>query len=260
MKEHKSVFLSWKSPKNNSWHVVGLLRENNINGSYTFNYTNGAIEALETNNFMAFNGMEDIYSTYRSDELFPLFKNRLLSPKRPEYPRFISWLGLDEDEISPIDIFRRSGGTRETDQFQLFSRVEFDKSGYFEHIFFAHSLSHLGGKANERVSTLNHNDRLYLCLDSQNSFDRNAVIIRAENPAEIIGYCPRFLANDISSFIKKDKNSIEAYVESVGQDSPSNYKLMCKIKGKADKTQISDFMKKEEFQILDNNMKELMAN
>ncbi len=243
MKEHNSVFVSWRSHKTKSWHVVGLLTDNIEEDSYTFQYTHGA-ETVE--NFIPFSGMPALDKVYKSVDLFPVFKNRLLSSKRPEYPTFIKWLGL-EDDADVIDILSRSGGIRETDQLQMFQRVELENDGSFEHIFFAHGLGYLGKDALDRISKLKVGERLYLPLDCQNSFDESAVLIRAEDPAQIVGYCPRYLASEISLLLKNNKSSIEVYVEAISQDAPTNYQLMCKLKGKVNQSQASEFMSKKEF-------------
>ncbi|HGM4930315.1 hypothetical protein [Serratia marcescens] len=134
--------------------------------------------------------MNDVAETYASEELFPLFKNRLLSPRRPEYPKFISWLGLDGANAEPIEILARSGGMRSTDQLQMFKRIEIGATGEFEHFFFAHGLGYMPASANERVSDLKSGDCLRLYLDIQNSYDNAAVLIRAYSPAENCGLLP----------------------------------------------------------------------
>lgn len=246
MKDHNSVFLAWRSPKEKEWHVVGMLVESKSNEEslFTFKYTKGAIGSAD---FIPFRGMEDIKKVYKSENLFPLFNNRLLSKKRPEYPTFLEWLGLD-DETSKIDLLGRSGGIRGTDQLQMFKRVEFYNDGTFEHIFFSHGLRHLSDMTKKRVLSLRTGEELFFCIDIQNDYDENAVLIRSENPVEAVGYCPRYLANDILSLLKENKNSVRAFVESISYDAPTNYQLMCKLKGKANKRQMLELMNREEYQ------------
>ena len=124
MTNSNSVYVAWQEPDTRNWHVVGNLQERN--SGYVFKYTKGA---LKSSKFTRFSGMNDVRETYVSEELFPLFKNRLLSPRRPEYPRFIKWLGFEDDSVNPIDILARSGGLRSTDQLQIFKKIEVDASG-----------------------------------------------------------------------------------------------------------------------------------
>jgi len=246
--EHDSVYLAWQDPSSREWHVVGLLSESSE--GYVFNYTNGAKNSVR---FIPFSGMSELDKTYISKELFPFFKNRLLSPKRPEYPRFIQWLKLDSGQATPINVLGRSGAMRTTDQLQMFKKIYVQDNGEFEHIFFAHGLGHLSSSAQKRVSSLLEGERLFLTLDCQNSYDKCAVLIRAENPAEIVGYCPRYIARDIGGLIKFDSGSVKITVESLSDDAPVNYKLMCKIKGVIAPECLGEFMVREEFGLVNEN-------
>ncbi len=241
MTEPKRVFVAWQDPNARNWHVVGRLTE--YEDRFAFNYTKGALRE----DFIRFNGMDELNKTYISKDLFPLFKNRLLSHKRPEYPDFIHWLGLKKDKITPAEILGRSGGRRMTDQLQMFNKVDFSEDGSFEYFLFAHGLNYLTTSAKERISKLKNGEQLLFCIDCQNQYDKYAMIIRVDKPAEIVGYCPRYLAAHVLDCLKEDKDSIKVYVEALNEDAPSNYKLMCKIKGKLSKSLIDKFMNYEEF-------------
>ncbi len=245
MKDHKSVDLAWQAPETREWHVVGLLRQRG--DEYTFNYTKGA---LSSEKFTTFSGMDDIKKTYVSIDLFPLFKNRMLSPKTPEYPNFISWLGLNESEENPIDILGRSGGLRGTDQLQVFKKIEVQNDGSFQHVFFAHGLSHLSTSAFKRVGSLKRGELLSLCLDCQNSYDITAVIIRANDPAEIVGYCPRYLSKELNDILRNDSSCITICIESLCDSAPANYKLMCNHERKLHTSSRLHLMNQSEYQIL----------
>jgi len=243
-----AVYLAWQDAETRSWHVVGLLTSD-ANG-YVFRYTKGAQKSPR---FVSFSGMNDLTKKYISKRMFPLFSNRILSPNRPEYPNFIKWLGLPSD-AGPIEILGRSGGTRETDKLEMFSKIKPNNDNSFEHIFFCHGLRHLSESATKRLLKLRKGEDLLLCLDSQNGFDKNAVIIRAADPAEILGYIPRYLANAISTLIKKEMDSVRVTVEALSNDAPANYKLMCKLVIKPSKELSNEFMGSDEFQPIHDNI------
>jgi HIRAN domain len=245
MNEHKSVFLAWQSPDTRDWHIVGSLTQAESN--YNFRYTKGA---LASDKFIPFSGMEELNKSYFSENLFPLFQNRLLSSKRPEYPEFIKWLRLDEENADPVTVLGRSGGVRGTDQFQTFSKFEINANGEFEHLFFAHGLRYLAEHASDRVSTLKNGEKILMCLDRQNDYDKNAVIIRAENPAEIVGYCPRYIAKDLTKIINDDESHISLEVESLSNEAPINYRLLCKAKGKISPSLHNSFMCKDDYEFI----------
>lgn len=238
----KQVYLAWQDPDTRTWYVVGQLSESA--GSYVFRYTHGA---KNSEKFVPFSGMEDLTKTYNSIDLFPLFKNRLLSEKRPEYPTFIKWLSLDAQEVNPLDILARSGGLRGTDQLQTFKRIDLEKDLSFEHFFFVHGLRHLQSDAQERVNKLEVGEKLYLCLDCQNDHDEDAVLIRADSPTQIVGYCPRYLAADINKLLLSKESKVELTVEMLSNDAPINYKLMCKLSGQMSESDRRLFMANKEY-------------
>ncbi|MDU5688787.1 MAG: HIRAN domain-containing protein [Citrobacter freundii] len=246
MTNTNSVYVAWQAPDTRDWHVVGNLQERN--SGYVFKYTKGALKSTK---FTKFSGMTDVRETYVSEELFPLFKNRLLSPRRPEYPSFIKWLGFEEDSVNPIDILARSGGLRSTDQLQIFKKIEVDSEGKFEHFFFLHGLSYLNSMANDRVSELKPGQIMRLCLDLQNEYDGDAVVVRADKPAEIVGYCPRYLSNDIKKMLLNDSKSITLTVEKISDDAPHNYRLLCKLSGKLNSACQSTLILQDEFEAIE---------
>ncbi|MFQ2807267.1 HIRAN domain-containing protein [Aeromonas caviae] len=230
MNRNNSVYVAWQDPESRFWHVVGCLRE--LENGYLFNYTKGA---LASEKFTKFSGMDDFNTKYISEDLFPLFKNRLLSSRRPEYKKFISWLGLNSEnasEINPIEILARSGGLRATDQLQMYKPIEIDSEGNIEHYFFSHGLSHLTASSDARVSALKEGEKLYLCPDPQNKYDSSAVIIRADKPAEIVGFCPRFFSGTISKLLHDEPLNLSLAVERISHDAPYQYRLLCKLSGR----------------------------
>jgi len=93
----KVLYLAWRDPKGRTWFPVGRL---SFDGKvYRFVYTRGA---KQSPNFLPFARMEDLTTIYESDELFPLFANRLLSKKRPEYQEFLQWLNTRPGEDDPL--------------------------------------------------------------------------------------------------------------------------------------------------------------
>ncbi len=240
----KILYVTWQAPDTKSWHVVGRLFQRG-DSIYGFNYTKGA---LNSEKFTAFSGMDDLKTTYLSANLFPLFLNRILSVKRPEYPDFIRWLGFESKEVEPIDFLARSGGMRETDNLQIFKKLRLDDKGCFSHTIFVHGIKYLNDSARKRINKLSRGEELFLCLDLQNQYDQNAVIVRAENPAEIIGYCPRYIASDICRILKSDESTISIKVEAFSESAPVNYKLMCKLHGKVSRDLKDLLMNGEEFQ------------
>jgi hypothetical protein len=111
----KVLFLAWRDPENRSWFPVGRLSFNEK--VYQFVYTKGV---KKKHHFVPFGRMDDLTATYESTELFPLFANRLLSKKRPEYQDWLRWLNIPAGKDDPLTLLAQTGGVRETDTLAVF--------------------------------------------------------------------------------------------------------------------------------------------
>jgi hypothetical protein len=86
-----ALFVAFRpfEPVHAGWRPVGRLE---YDGQlYRFCYTCGARKP----GFQPFRGMETLDRVYDSEDLFPVFANRLLPPSRPEYEAFLQWGGFD---------------------------------------------------------------------------------------------------------------------------------------------------------------------
>ena len=101
---------------NGGWSPIGRLEFDD--GIYRFVYTKGARTAT---GFTPFSGMEDLEEIYDSNELFPVFANRLLPHSRPEYEAYLRWSGFDPaNPPDPIAVLGVTEGIRRTDMIELF--------------------------------------------------------------------------------------------------------------------------------------------
>jgi len=220
-----TLYLAWQDPKGRSWFPVGQL---SFNGQqYRFVYTEGAKEAP---NFRTFGMMTELDTVYESTELFPLFANRLLAEKRPEYKDFLTWLNIKENEADPISLLARSEGRRETDSLTLFACPERDGEGNLKIHFFSHGIRYLEDQVVNQINNLKQGERLCLMPDIQNESDQFAIALRTDVPATIVGYCPRFLAKTFRGILEKSRlNAIDVSVERVNKDAPIQLRLLCKL-------------------------------
>ena len=86
-----ALYVAWRhqAELHQGWGPVGRVEHDD--GIYRFYYTRGA-RTLE--GFKPFTEMANFDEVYESNELFPLFANRLLGKQRPEYERFVRWGGF----------------------------------------------------------------------------------------------------------------------------------------------------------------------
>lgn len=212
--------------ENGKWGPVGRLEHD---GVYRFVYTQGA-RTLE--GFLPFYGMEDYEMVYESDELFPIFANRLLPKSRPEYEAFLRWSGFDpNDPPDPISILGVTEGIRQTDAIEVFPCPVPDADSCYLNKFFLHSLRWMPPAAIEKVSRLNENEPLYMMLDVCNKWDSHAVALRTSDEERIlIGYVPRYLAQDVSNLVSDcDPDFIQVFVHRVNLDAPLQQRLLCRM-------------------------------
>ena len=173
--------------------------------------------------------MNKLHYSYESEELFPIFKNRLLPKSRPEYSSYLNWLGFGEENVSELEELARSGGIRATDSLQLFPVPE-KANGKYEVMFFSHGIRHLPPNYIERVNHLNQGSALYLMRDIQNEFDSLALALRTDDPIEIVGYCPSFFVKDFDRLIEKNgSEKVNVSIVKINLNSPLQFRLLCKF-------------------------------
>lgn len=220
-----TLFVSWQDPEKRRWYPVGQLTYNKP--FYRFVYTAGAKEA---GNFSPFFGMRQLESIYESEELFPIFANRLLSDSRPEYSKLINWLSLGTQDIDPFVILSLTGGVRKTDSVEIFPCPAVTPDGNYELKFFSRGLSHEPEATQKRVNQLKNGEKLFLMKDVQNEYDRHALVLRTDDPVSIVGYCPRYLAHDLNVLLEKNgRKNLLITVEKVNLDAPYQMRLLCKV-------------------------------
>lgn len=191
------LYVFWQDPDTRRWYPVGMLaRKDNL---YEFVYTRGA---KDTSSFILFGRMKGLGTIYKSEELFPLFANRVLSRSRPEYNQFVRWIGADLTPDDKMLILARTGGARATDSLMVYVKPEPSDRSEFDLFFLCHGIRHLPREAIDRINLLKEGEFLYPMLDPLNPFDANAVSLRTADPVWLIGYVPRFFARDVRTCIQ----------------------------------------------------------
>ena len=86
----------------------------------------------------------------------------------------------------------------------------------------------------EKVTELKPEERLYLTSDFQNPYGSNALLLRTEERYNL-GYCPRYLAENISSLLKQNPESAIVCVERVNPaPTPIQFRLLCNMNLRCD--------------------------
>ena len=183
--------------------------------------------------FAPFPGMPHLGAVYESEELFPLFANRLLARSRPEYDAFLSWGDFDRDNPpDPIAVLSVTEGRRATDSLEVFPCPHPDATGRYINKFFLHGMRWMQADAIERIGQLRPQEKLHWKPDPSNAYDPHAVAVFASDAHDEvkIGYVPRYLACDAQKLIDGcGTNSGMLTVERINPDAPLQQRVLCKL-------------------------------
>lgn len=196
--------MTWQHPAERTISPVGLL---SFHGHmYTFRYIRNA---LTVPGFRPFLGFPDLEWCYTSARLFPLFAQRAMAPRRPDFTRWVTRLGLPED-ASPWEQIARSGGRRQGDTIQLFP-VPRIKDSRMECDFLVHGMRHVLERPidvgntqvtvtrDELEATLNAlrpGDELGLCDEPTNRSNPRAILTTTVGHLPL-GWIPNLLVDEL---------------------------------------------------------------
>jgi len=216
------------TPQGGQWAPVGKL-EHGPEG-YRFQYLRGA---RRRDFFQPFPEMPDLERVYDSEELFPLFANRLLARSRPEYEAYLTWGGFDPDHPpDPISLLSVTEGRRATDNLELFPCPHPDNDGCYVSRFFLHGMRYLPDASLQRAAELRVGESLGLMLDISNLHDPYAVAVRTcdDTARSMIGYAPRYLARDIFQLsLQCQPDFMSLTVARVNRAAPLQQRLLCQL-------------------------------
>lgn len=224
------LYVAWRSgdPSQPNWGPVGLL-ERTPSGGYRFVYTKGA---QTLSGFHPFPGMVELGAVYESDDLFPMFANRLLNRSRPEYRPSLIWSGFDPNNPpDPIQLLGVTEGRRQTDSLEVFPCPVPDTFGCFVAKFFVHGLRHAEPAAIARAGLLVPGEQLQIVPERDNQHDRFAVAVWTNGAGEYrIGYVPRYLARDIRTLRSMCGEGFATLaVERVNHGAPLQQRVLCRM-------------------------------
>lgn len=228
-----TLFVAWQDPKQRAWYPVGRLT--GTSSLFQFVYTNGAVDAREKSNFGTLPSFDSFEEVYESDELFPLFANRVPPQSRPDYVAFAEYLNLPGDEYDPIAMLAISGGRRATDALELFPCPEPDSTGDYHIRFFAHGLRYFPDESAARIDKLEVGEQLLLLIDFQNPFDANALLLRTDNSSSyggriLVGYVPRYLLPETWNLLRSPGDTVRVTVERINRSpAPLQVRLLCNL-------------------------------
>lgn len=213
-----SLFLAWQdSGPSRAWFPIGRLDADLDRHHFTFAYTHGAVRAAQTAGLRPLESFPDFQRTSESSRLFPLFQNRVLESSRPDFQEYLEQLDLDPSEADPISILAVTGGARQTDNLQVFPKIERQSDGRFCCRFFLHGNRYVSEAGQQILSSVKSGDDLRISLELNNPATRLALQILTQD-YHMIGWAPRYLIGD---FKKAIDDSPQGRDRQSGQSEPS---------------------------------------
>jgi len=225
------LFITWRNPKTHSIIPVGRLIFRDGDELYEFAYVHKAQEAAQQG-FLPFLDFPHLGQFYLSHQLFPLFANRVLPAKRPEFRDYTGALGLSEQSADPMHILARTGGRRETDQIEMFPLPLPDpRTGAFITHCLLRGIRYMPQPfVDERITRLNPNEPLMILWDAQNEFDTAALAVRTLD-CVLLGYLPAYLNKELWRLLAECPQC-QVFAERVNLPPAGvQHRVLCRVEG-----------------------------
>ncbi len=221
----RRLYAAWRNP-DGLIRPVGVLslRESDEQQRYHFVYLKAA-EDFE--GFDGLPGLRDLHRAYESEQLFPVFRNRLMPRRRPDYADFVQRLKLDV-ETDPFEVLIRSEGKKATDRVEVFAHPERTPDGELTTLFFLRGVRHLSG-ALASVGEVQAGDVLELEDDPANAVNAQAILISTRTGRRI-GWVPDCLVATLHELRELDA-TLEVTAEHVNPESaPNHMRVLCRLR------------------------------
>jgi hypothetical protein len=223
------VFVSWQESETRIWYPIGCLEFDCL--QYKYYYINAVEEAI-ARGFDRIFPFPELDKTYQSVYLFPFFSNRLMSRSRPDYQRYINALNIAPDRDLPMAVLSRSGGWKETDNYEIFPSSTVENDLYQTH-FFLRGLRYQP-ETQTSLASLRVGDNLLVTPEPDNKLDRQALKLIAADRLPL-GYFPRYLAADIYPLFQQNPELVKVTIDRINQPpTPVQYRLLCHLHIKCD--------------------------
>lgn len=221
-----NLYVTWRHPDGRI-HPVGLLTRSVLNGSESYRFV--YLKASESiKGFKYLPGLPDRYSVYRSEKLFPVFRNRQMPRRRPDYPRYVNSLGLDT-ESHPFEVMARNEGRKLTDRVEVFAPPIRTADAELTTLFFARGIRHLTGAA-EAVTAVQPGDLLTLVDNPDNPRNPLAILL-AIPEGKPVGWVPNYLVDTVHEL--RNRTGEEALSITAEHVNPSDVapsmRLICRL-------------------------------
>jgi HIRAN domain len=213
------LIVAWQHPDTRLIAPVGLLEHGS---AYRYRYLK---RARIVEGFQPFVSFPDWERSYVSDTLFPVFAQRIMSPRRPDFSRFLRQLDLREG-ATPWEQLARSEGRSSGDTIQVFPIPYIRPDGATTCRFLVHGIRHVNGG---HLPTLHRGDALGLSDEPGNQHNARAVRVCSAG-GRPVGYVPDLLLQHLQ--VIRATAPVSLVVEHVnGREVPPHLRLLVRLDG-----------------------------
>ena len=227
----RTLFLAWEDQEQtHQWFPIGRLDADVERPFYRFRYIEGAKRAQKEVKFPPLWDFPQLLEDYKSLELFPLFRNRVIAQGRPDRADYLGNLDLHEN-ADPFEMLSVSGGYRVTDDYEVFPKLVKANDGSFVCRFFLHGWRHTSLPAQERLNALKPGEELYVTLELTNPATGLAVQLQTTD-YHMIGWTPRYIVCELARAMAESPGEYTAHVVRVNPPpSPMTQRVLIEMRG-----------------------------
>jgi hypothetical protein len=236
----KTLFLAWGLHRSDvsigsgcaHWFPIGRLDGESEWNWFRFAYTRGALAAQAKVGFQPLAAFPRLDRVYESKELFSLFQNRLISPKREDYPEYLDSLDLSPEQADPFGILAVSSGCKQTDNLEVFPELQARLDGTFFCRFFLHGWNHLSVMSQDRLQRLEPDEPLHVSVELNHPATGPTVRLHTTNDSLVLGWAPRYLAHCVARSVSSGLGHFQARVVQLNQSpSPRSQRVLVELEG-----------------------------
>ena len=227
-----TLYLAWQHKPSRRWFPVGrLIRHESHPAGFEFVYVQGAKEAEKSAGFRLIPAFPSLQRRYRSSDLFPTFRNRVMNTARIDRPMYLQHLGLDANNCDELAELSVSGGRSYTDAFEIFPMIEPNADGKFRTTLILHGLRHTNRYAIEAVRNLQPDDELRVALELNNPVTTHAIVVYTQDYF-MLGWLPRYVAEGMHRDGEWAVLDARVRVAQVNHGAPVSYQLLLDFSGR----------------------------
>lgn len=218
----------WQNQETKALRCVGFLSV--ATDSFEFSYT---LDAELDGDFQPFPAFPDLGKTYKSDELFPFFADRVVSAAKPGFDDIGVALGLDATQATPLELLSRSWGYSLYDTIQIVPRPIITGPGVATRFFLASGVRHVDEAdpivVLERLRGLTRGQALVLSDEPHNEVNPRAILLTTSG--QPVGWVPDYLLDEVHKY----RDQMTVFVEHTnGPPVHTHLWLLCRIDHRLD--------------------------